>query len=191
MQEFFLLCKLAALKLLSVMSHYYTLYSLSVFSLAKSLQLILEITATYRLVSYLVADNWLICRLRTQCMLSNNNINLGSLQRCVCRYFFIKTMYNKTVIRYGFWDILNNEGPGKCHQPRPSAWLITLTPRPWLFGTSQKPHPIIIIYNRRFRIVIGETPRQEGGEIEEGIKIIHLAVRPLQGMLLYLCGCTN
>ena len=37
--------------------HYYTMYSLSVFSLAKILQLILEISATYRLVSYLLADN--------------------------------------------------------------------------------------------------------------------------------------
>ena len=36
---------------------YYTLYSLSVFSLAKSLQLILEISTTYRLVSYLLGDN--------------------------------------------------------------------------------------------------------------------------------------
>ena len=32
------------------------LYSLSVFSLAKSQQLILEISATYRLISYLIAD---------------------------------------------------------------------------------------------------------------------------------------
>ena len=32
-------------------------------SLAKSLQLILEISTTHRLVSYLVADNWQICRL--------------------------------------------------------------------------------------------------------------------------------
>ena len=38
--------------------NYYTLYSLSVFSLAMSLRLILEMSATYRLV-----DNWLICRL--------------------------------------------------------------------------------------------------------------------------------
>ena len=34
----------------------YTLHSRSVFSLAKSVQLILEISATYRLVSYLPAD---------------------------------------------------------------------------------------------------------------------------------------
>ena len=37
--------------------YYYTLYSLSVFSLAKSLQLILEISTTCKLVSYLLADN--------------------------------------------------------------------------------------------------------------------------------------
>ena len=48
---------------------YYTLYSWSVSSLAKSLQLILEISATYRLVSYLLVSNWLICRLRAQCMI--------------------------------------------------------------------------------------------------------------------------
>ena len=35
---------------------YYVLYSLPVFSLAKSPQLILEIRATYHLVSYLLAD---------------------------------------------------------------------------------------------------------------------------------------
>ena len=35
----------------NVVYSYYTLYSISVFSLAKSLQLILEISATYRLVS--------------------------------------------------------------------------------------------------------------------------------------------
>ena len=35
---------------------YYALYSLPVFSLAKSQQLILEIRTTYKLVSYLLAD---------------------------------------------------------------------------------------------------------------------------------------
>ena len=66
---------------------YYRLYSLSVFLLAKSLQLILEIGATYRLISYLLPDNWLICRLRAQCMISINSINSGSLWQRVCRYF--------------------------------------------------------------------------------------------------------
>ena len=40
--------------------YYYTLRSLSVFSLARSLELILKISATYRLVNYslyLLADN--------------------------------------------------------------------------------------------------------------------------------------
>ena len=36
-------------------------------------------------------------------------------------------MYNKTIISFGFSDILNNQGLGKCYQPRPSAQLITLT----------------------------------------------------------------
>ena len=43
--------------------YHYTLYSLSVFSLAKSLWLIWEISA----------DNWLICSLRAQCMISKRN----------------------------------------------------------------------------------------------------------------------
>ena len=38
-------------------TYYYTLYPLSVFSYAKSLQQILEIRSTYRLVSYLLTDN--------------------------------------------------------------------------------------------------------------------------------------
>ena len=40
---------------------------------------------------------------------------------------FQKTMYNKTIIRFGFCDILNNQGLDKCYQPRPSARLVTLT----------------------------------------------------------------
>ena len=44
------------------------------------------------------------------------------VRRCV-----LKTMYNITIMRFGFCDILNNQGLGKCYQPRPSARLITLT----------------------------------------------------------------
>ena len=36
-------------------------------------------------------------------------------------------MYNKTIIRFGFCDILNNQSLGKCYQPRPSARLIKRT----------------------------------------------------------------
>ena len=39
---------------------------------------------------------------------------------------YFKTMYNKAIIRFGFCDIRNNQGLGKCYQPRPSARLITL-----------------------------------------------------------------
>ena len=48
------------------------------------------------------------------------------LQHCVCLYFF-QTMYNKTIIRFGFCDIPNNQGLGKCYQPRPLARPLTLT----------------------------------------------------------------
>ena len=50
----------------------------------------------------------------------------GYLQQCVCLYFF-QTMYNKTIRRFGFCDILNNQGLVKCYQPRPSARPLTLT----------------------------------------------------------------
>ena len=41
---------------------------------------------------------------------------------------FFKTMYNKTItIRFGFCDILDNQGLSKCYQPPPSARLMTLT----------------------------------------------------------------
>ena len=33
---------------------------------------------------------------------------------------FFKTMYNKTIIRFGFCDIRNNQGRGKCYQPKPN-----------------------------------------------------------------------
>ena len=94
------------------------------YALAKSLKLIFEISANYRLVSYLLADNGLICRLRAQCMISN--INSGFLQRIFVVIFF-KSMYNKTIIRSGFCDILSNQGLGKCYQLLPSAPLIILT----------------------------------------------------------------
>ena len=39
---------------------------------------------------------------------------------------FFKTVYNETIIRFGFCDIINNQDLGKCYQPRPSAQVITL-----------------------------------------------------------------
>ena len=35
--------------------------------------------------------------------------------------FFFCSMYNKTIIRFGFCDIQNNRGLGKGYQPQPSA----------------------------------------------------------------------
>ena len=32
-----------------------------------------------------------------------------------------RSMYNKTIIRFGFCDIQNNQGLGKGYQPKPSA----------------------------------------------------------------------
>ena len=88
-----------------------------------SLLLIFEISTTCRLVSYLLTDNLLVCRLRAQCIISNNNINSGSLRWCVCRYFL---QNNVIIIKQlldsrGFCDILNNQGLGQCYQPQPSA----------------------------------------------------------------------
>ena len=34
---------------------------------------------------------------------------------------FLCSMYNKTIIRFGFCDIQNNQGLGKGYQPQPSA----------------------------------------------------------------------
>ena len=60
---------------------------------------------------------------------------------------FFKTMTNKTIIRFGFCDIRNNQGLGKCYQPRPSASADnTYLELIWLFRISQKPHPIIVHY---------------------------------------------
>ena len=40
----------------------------------------------------------------------------------VCCYLvYLKTMYNKTIIRFGFCDIRNNQGLGKCYRPQPPA----------------------------------------------------------------------
>ena len=66
------------------------MYSLSSFSLAKSLQLISEKGASYKLVSYLLADYCLICRLRAQCIISKGNdamlcLSLFSLKQCIIK----------------------------------------------------------------------------------------------------------
>ena len=100
------------------------LYIVLTILLVVILRLILEIRTTYRLASYLLGDNWLICRLHTQCMISKCNVKLV---RCDDVFVVIYTMYNKTVIRFGFCDFRDNQGLGTCkfYQPWPLAWLIT------------------------------------------------------------------
>jgi len=59
--------------------------------------------------------------------------------------FLFRSMYNKTIIRFGFCDIQNNQGLGKGYQPQPSV----SADNPYLdldyFGIT-KPHPIIVYY---------------------------------------------
>ena len=40
--------------------------------------------------------------------------------------FTRKTMYNKTIIRFGFYDIRNNQGLGNCYQPQPGNSYLNL-----------------------------------------------------------------
>ena len=56
---------------------------------------------------------------------------------------FFKAMYNKTIIRFSFCDILNNQGLSKCYQPQPLAQLITLSLN-LVIKDITKPHPIIV-----------------------------------------------
>jgi len=35
--------------------------------------------------------------------------------------YFFRSMYNKTITRFGFCDIQNNRGLGKGYQPQPTA----------------------------------------------------------------------
>ena len=47
--------------------------------------------------------------------------NKLSVPLTVVTIFFSPSMYNKTIIRFGFCDIQNNQGLGKGYQPQPSA----------------------------------------------------------------------
>ena len=87
----------------------YTLYSQSLYLLVKSLQLFLEISEICRLVSNLLADNWLSGRLQSQCMISTSKLlhvmkylTLFSSKRCVIKSDWIWFLW--------FW---NNQGLDK------------------------------------------------------------------------------
>ena len=54
-------------------------------------------------------------------------VHNACFQAMLCLSFiFLKTTYNKTIIRFGFRGIRKNQGLGKCYQPWLSAQLITL-----------------------------------------------------------------
>ena len=67
-----------------------------------------------------------------------------------CELVFV-VIFFKTIIRFGSCDILNNQGVGKCYQPRPLARLITLAST-WIIPVSlkPKPHPIIVENHLKF-----------------------------------------
>ena len=74
-----------------------------------------------------ITDNWRIRRLLGNAWFP---ITISIQVPCdgVFVVIFFKTMYknNNCFYAFGFCDILNNQGLGKCYPPRPSAWLITL-----------------------------------------------------------------
>ena len=60
-------------------------------------------------------------------------------------FFFFGSMYNKTIIRFGFCDIQNNQGLGKGYQPQPSV----SADNPYLDLDYSGYHPIIVYYRLR------------------------------------------
>ena len=121
------------------MSHiyYYTLNSLSLFWLAESVQWIFEINtsdvipADYTIImsgTFKVTCNHVMYYrgawyLRVMMSSSRAFWRLPSPKKQKHEVWF-RSMHNKTILRFGFCDIQNNQGP-------------------WLFWISQKPHPII------------------------------------------------
>ena len=53
-------------------------------------------------------------------MISKSNVKSGPCHSVFVVIYF-KTMYNKTIIGWGFCDIRNNQGRGKCIQPSEKA----------------------------------------------------------------------
>ena len=52
---------------------------------------------------------------------SRDSCDLPSVKRQKHTSKFLRSMYNKTIIRFGFCDIQNNQGLGKGYQSQPSA----------------------------------------------------------------------
>jgi len=52
-------------------------------------------------------------------------VNVKIIPIVICNIYF-HSMYNKTINRFSFCDIQNNQGLGKGYQPQPSALADTL-----------------------------------------------------------------
>ena len=117
--------------------YYYTLNSLPLFWLAESVQWIFEIstrdviTADYTIIMSrtLKVTGYHVIQ---DCCAWFLRVIMPSLCTLCCfpsthDFHFFHSMYYKTIIWFGFCDIQNNQGLGKCYQPQPSAliWLIT------------------------------------------------------------------
>ena len=79
-------------------------------------------------------------------MISYTDVNFMFLASVCLSLFSLKQCkILDSIIRFGFFDLLNNQGVGKCYQPRPLARLITLAST-WIIPVSvkPKPHPIIV-----------------------------------------------
>ena len=82
-------------------------------------------------------------------MISNNNISVQVPCDGVFVVIFFKTMYNKTIIGFGFCDILNNQGLGKCYQPWAFASTLIISD---ITKTSSNNRLIFTIIDRRLHV---------------------------------------
>ena len=117
--EIYLTAKFHALP--SASTYYYTLNSLSLFWLVKSLQWIFEISACD-----VISADYTIIMLRTP-KVTGNHVKLARFvllavsEEAKTWLPFFRSMYSETIIRFGFCDMQNNQGLGKGYQPQPSA----------------------------------------------------------------------
>ena len=57
---------------------------------------------------------------------------LPSVKKLKHDFNFFRSMYNKTIIRFGFCDIQNNRGLGKGYQPQPQPQPSASADNPYL-----------------------------------------------------------
>ena len=112
---------------------YFTMNSLTLFGLAESVQWIFEISARDVITAYCTIimytqGHGLSCHLWPQCMISKGDqvnfarfVLLAVSERAETWLPSFCIQYKKTIIRFGFCDIQNNQGRGNGYQPQPSA----------------------------------------------------------------------